>query len=63
MKEAGGIYVKDLRIFKNVELKDMLLVDNAVYSFGEQLDNGIPIKNFYEDTKDTEFLYLMKFLE
>ena len=63
VKEAGGIYVKDLRIFKNVSLKDMLLVDNAVYSFGEQIDNGIPIKSFMEDKNDTEFVYLMRFLE
>lgn len=29
------VYIKDLRIFKNVPLKDILIVDNAVYSFGE----------------------------
>lgn len=29
------VYIKDLRIFKNVHLKDILIVDNAVYSFGE----------------------------
>ena len=58
----GGVYVKDLRIFKNVPLSDILLVDNAVYSFGEQLDNGIPIKSFMEDTNDKEFLHLMRYL-
>jgi CTD small phosphatase-like protein 2 len=29
-------------------------VDNAVYSFGYQLDNGIPIIPFYEDKRDEE---------
>lgn len=57
------MYVKDLRIFKNVPLSNILLVDNAVYSFGEQLDNGIPIKSFMEDTNDKEFLHLMRYLE
>lgn len=37
------VYVKDLRIFKNIPLKDIILVDNAVYSFGDQIENGIPI--------------------
>lgn len=57
------MYVKDLRIFKNVPLKDILIVDNAVYSFGEQVDNGIPITPFKEDPRDTEFLHLIKYLE
>ena len=29
-----GVYIKDLRIIKNRTLKDMVIVDNAVYSFG-----------------------------
>ena len=41
----------------------MLLVDNAVYSFGEQLSNGIPIPSFKEDPDDIEFKHLMKYLE
>ena len=31
----SNVYVKDLRIFKNRKLKDMIIVDNAVYSFGK----------------------------
>jgi CTD small phosphatase-like protein 2 len=57
------VYVKDLRIFKNVSLKEIILVDNAVYSFGEQLENGIPITPFKEDPRDTEFLNLIKYLD
>lgn len=57
------VYVKDLRIFKNVHLKDILIVDNAVYSFGDQIENGIPITPFKEDPRDTEFLNLIKYLE
>jgi CTD small phosphatase-like protein 2 len=29
-----GVYIKDLRIIRNRTLKDMVIVDNAVYSFG-----------------------------
>jgi len=29
-----GVFIKDLRIFKGVEIKDILIVDNAAYSFG-----------------------------
>ena len=41
--------MKDLRIIANRSLKDMVIVDNAVYSFAFQLDNGIPIVPFYSD--------------
>ena len=41
--------MKDLQIIANRSLKDMVIVDNAVYSFAFQLDNGIPIVPFYSD--------------
>ena len=40
----------------------MILVDNAIYSFGLQLSNGIPIIPFKHDKTDEEFLYLKRFL-
>ena len=49
-------------MINNVDLKDMLLVDNAVYSFGLQLSNGIPITPFKFDKDDKEFLFLRRFL-
>jgi len=57
------VYVKDLRIFKNVPLKDIIIVDNAVYSFGAQLENGIPITPFEEDKEDFEFKNLITYIE
>ena len=62
IKTADSVYVKDLRVINNVDLKDMLLVDNAVYSFGLQLSNGIPITPFKFDKDDKEFLFLRRFL-
>jgi CTD small phosphatase-like protein 2 len=40
-----------------------VLVDNSVYSFAFQLENGIPIVNFYEDPNDEEMLHLTFYLE
>jgi CTD small phosphatase-like protein 2 len=54
-----GIYVKDLRIIKNRNFKEMVIVDNAVYSFGYQLDNGIPIIPFYDSKTDEELMHLI----
>ncbi|CAI2359926.1 unnamed protein product [Moneuplotes crassus] len=58
-----GVYIKDLRIFANRNLKDLIIVDNAVYSFGFQLNNGIPIIPFYDDQNDEELFHLVPFLE
>ncbi len=63
IKTTDNVYIKDLRIFRNVNLKDIIIVDNAVYSFGVQLDNGIPITPFKEDPDDTEFKHLIGHLE
>jgi len=40
----------------------MILVDNAIYSFGLQLSNGIPIIPFKTDMSDREFVFLKRFL-
>jgi CTD small phosphatase-like protein 2 len=34
METEEGVYIKDLRIIKNKSLKDLVIIDNAVYSFG-----------------------------
>ena len=61
---AGGgptIYVKDLRVIRNRDLKDVLLVDNSTYSFGFQLANGIPIIPFYAEAEDQELVHLASY--
>lgn len=40
----------------------MVIIDNAVYSFGFQLDNGIPIIPFYNNKEDEELLHLINYL-
>ena len=58
-----GLYVKDLRVIRNRHLKDMVLVDNSVYSFSYQIDNGIPIISFYDDPRDEELVHLMFYMK
>ena len=48
---SNGLYIKDLRVL-NRDLKNVVIVDNAVISFGFQLENGIPIIPFYDDYTD-----------
>jgi Dullard-like phosphatase family protein len=60
--QTGGVYVKDLRVFHQWSLEDIILVDNAVYSFAFQLDNGIPIIPYYRGKEDNQLLYLKEYL-
>lgn len=43
--------MKDLRVIDR-DLKKLLLVDNAAYSYCFQLDNGVPIVPFYDNKVD-----------
>lgn len=58
-----GIHIKDLRILGNRNLEDIIIVDNACYSFGYQIDNGIPIIPYYDNKKDEEFKHLAGYLK
>ena len=60
----NGIYIKDLKKL-NRNLKDLIIVDNSPLAYTFDIDNGLPIKTWYEDKKDVE-LYkisgILKFL-
>jgi len=57
------LFVKDLSIFKgSITLDDILIIDNNIYSFAFNLENGIPILNFMGDKRDTELLKAMAYL-
>ena len=60
--ENGTIYVKDLRIIKNVPLSNMIIIDNSVLSFAFHLNNGIPILPFYSNKEDYEMVFLKNYL-
>ncbi|CAD8064512.1 unnamed protein product [Paramecium sonneborni] len=57
-----GLHVKDLRVIGNRNIKDLVLVDNASYSFCFQIENGIPIIPFYDNGSDRELQYLTSYL-
>ena len=56
------IYIKDLRIIRNVRPENMIIIDNSVVSFSFHLDNGIPVLPFYSNKDDNELLYLKDYL-
>ena len=47
-----GISIKDLRIFSDVTLNNIILVDNSIFAFANQLSNGVLISSFYNDNND-----------
>jgi len=56
------IYVKDLRILKGVDLKDIIILDNSIYSFAAQLRNGILVNSFFIDKNDIELYNVLGYL-
>ena len=60
------IFVKDLRIIKGIDIKDIILLDNSIYSFSAQINNGILVNSFFNDKDDIELYnvlgYLLNFL-
>ena len=56
-------FVKDLRIFSDRNLSEMLIVDDNVFSFAFQLENGVPVSQFKGNKDDDELLYLIGYLE
>ncbi len=51
IRTDNGLFIKDLRVL-NRDLRSVVIVDNAIFSFAFQLDNGIPIIPFYDDRED-----------
>ena len=57
-----GILIKDLRIIQNKNLNNILIVDKSVQPFSFQIENGIPIIPWKDNTNDFELIYLAKYL-
>ena len=57
-----GLYIKDLKIFQNRNLKDIVIVDNSVFCFSNQLSNGILISSFFNDQNDSMLMNLVNYL-
>lgn len=61
MQTKNGFFIKDLRIIRNKNLKDIIIVDNLAHSFGFQIENGVPILEWHSG-HDTELFYLKNYL-
>ena len=57
-----GHFLKDLRIISDKSLKDLILIDNEAFSFGYQMDNGIPLMSWDGEETDSELLCLIDYL-
>lgn len=54
--------VKDLRIIKNRDLKDIIIIDNSCLSFAFNINNGVPILPFFDNDQDEELKHLTYYL-
>jgi hypothetical protein len=59
---TDGLYIKDLRVL-NRDIRKIVIIDNAVISFGFQLENGIPILPFYDDYTDDCLFKITSYLK
>ena len=60
---AAGSLVKDFRVIGNRRPENIILVDNLIYSFAADLDNGIHIKSYVDGRDDYELEYLANVLD
>jgi len=58
----NSIYIKDLRIIRNYEPSNVILLDNSLYSFINQPKNGMLLYSFYWDDKDDQLIKAKNFL-
>ena len=61
--DVGPFVFKDLRVFREFALKDILMVDNSVFGFAFQRANGIPVNTWVGDTGDEELRTLVPYLK
>ncbi|CAN8325094.1 unnamed protein product [Cochlearia groenlandica] len=59
---SDGIYTKDLSVL-GLDLAKVAIVDNCPQVYRFQMNNGIPIKSWYDDPTDDGLISLLPFLE
>ena len=58
----NGVYIKELKKL-NRNLKDVIIVDNSPIAYAFDSVNGLPIKSWYEDKKDSDLFNIQRLLE
>ena len=56
------LYIKDLRIIKDYDPMNVILMDNSLYSFMNQPSNGMLVNSFYTNHKDNQLISARNFL-
>ena len=56
------VIIKDISFLRNINLKNVILIDNNLYAFWKDIDKKIPIIPFYGDVMDKELLKLTNLL-
>ena len=49
-------YTKDLTILRGIDYRKCLIVDNNIHSFALNLENGIPVHDFFGNNNDKALL-------
>jgi len=69
-EKVPGIFVKDLRIFADRNINDIIIADDSIYSFAFQISNGVPVQPYELNVendgnveKDEELKLLLKYLK
>ena len=57
-----GVYVKDLSKIGR-DLKDVIIIDNADFSYMFQVSNAVPCKSWYDDQSDRELIDFVPILQ
>ena len=56
-----NVYLKDLRVFANLELSDVAIIENQLMSFATNIDNGFLIDSYVGNEEDQELLLVQEF--